>query len=611
MTLGGPVLPAASAVACENVARVAAASGTDLPAGPGLASVGVALVPSRCVGDVSGNAFLAAPFALVLLARRFRRAIPLHRAAIQETARRREVIIAERLRLARDLHDVVGHGMGAITVQAGAARLAVAAGDATTATRSLLSIEDAGRGVLREVRWLVGLLREDNDRRGLRRHPRPRRRPPAAPACDVELEIAGDLTDSGTDTGEAGYRIVQEALTNVLRHSGQNEAHVRIEVGRQVDDRDSQPARRPPRPIRLRRQRTAGVYASAPPRWAGTSCSDPTQTAGPCGPSCRRRPRAMTIRVGIADDQPMIRDGFRLQVQFTDDLEFVGAAADGEQAVALARSERPDVLLMDVRMPLIDGIEATRMIVADPALSDVRVSCSPPSTWTSTSTARCGRARAGSCSKTPHPKTCIARSSRSPKGAPCSPRTSPAASSRSSPHDPHPPVDLAAPTGQLTTREVEVLRLVARGLSNGELAAELVLSPLTVKTHVSRILTKLGLRDRAQLVVLAYETGSSYPAARPEHAARSRHRYEPADVHPPPRRGIGLAAIDRICPRGRSSIRRSRTIAGENWVAAATVSISAGRLGSPRLMRGCRGDPNSEPRAHDVAPFRGARAGGR
>jgi signal transduction histidine kinase len=232
VTLSGPVLPAASAVACERVARVAAASGTDLPRARGLISVGVALVISAASLAVSGNAFLAAPFALVLLGAAFVGQFRSTR-AMQETARRRELIVGERLRLARDLHDVVGHGMGAITVQAGAARLAVAAGDATTATRSLLSIETAGRGVLREVRWLVGLLREDNDRRGLGDIPdlvAAARRS----GMDVELEIGGDLAGSGTDTGEAGYRIVQEALTNVLRHSGENAAHVRIEVGSQV-----------------------------------------------------------------------------------------------------------------------------------------------------------------------------------------------------------------------------------------------------------------------------------------------------------------------------------------------------------------------------------------
>jgi signal transduction histidine kinase len=232
VALGGPVLPASSAVAYENVARLAAASSTALPRARGLASVGVGLVISAASLAISGNAFLAAPFALVLLAAAFVGQFRAMR-AIRETARRREMIAAERLRLARDLHDVVGHGMGAITVQAGAARLAVAAGDATAATRSLVSIETAGRGVLREVRWLVGLLREDGERRGLGDIPdlvSAARRS----GLDVDLEIVGDLAASGTATGEAGYRIVQEALTNVLRHSGNNAARVSVDVDRQV-----------------------------------------------------------------------------------------------------------------------------------------------------------------------------------------------------------------------------------------------------------------------------------------------------------------------------------------------------------------------------------------
>jgi signal transduction histidine kinase len=181
---------------------------------------------------ISGNAFLAAPFGLVLLAAAFVGQVRYTR-AIHEMTRRQEVIVAERLRLARDLHDVVGHGMGAITVQAGAARLAVAAGDVTAATQSLLSIETAGRGVLREVRWLVGLLREDNGRRDLVDIPdlvSAARRS----GMEVELQIVGDLPGKGSDTGEAAFRIVQEALTNVLRHSGGNPARVLIQVNREV-----------------------------------------------------------------------------------------------------------------------------------------------------------------------------------------------------------------------------------------------------------------------------------------------------------------------------------------------------------------------------------------
>jgi signal transduction histidine kinase len=229
---GGPAIPAASAVASERVARVSAAAGDDLPRARGLASVGMGLVLTAVALAISGNAFLAAPFGLVLLAAAFVGQVRYTR-AIHEMTRRQEVIVAERLRLARDLHDVVGHGMGAITVQAGAARLAVAAGDVTAATQSLLSIETAGRGVLREVRWLVGLLREDNGRRGLVDIPdlvSAARRS----GMEVELQIVGDLPGKGSDTGEAAFRIVQEALTNVLRHSGGNAARVLIQVDREV-----------------------------------------------------------------------------------------------------------------------------------------------------------------------------------------------------------------------------------------------------------------------------------------------------------------------------------------------------------------------------------------
>ncbi|UQX86867.1 response regulator transcription factor [Jatrophihabitans telluris] len=215
----------------------------------------------------------------------------------------------------------------------------------------------------------------------------------------------------------------------------------------------------------------------------------------------------MTIRVGIADDQPMIRDGFRLQVQLAPDLEFVGAAADGEQAVALARAERPDVLLMDVRMPRVDGIEATRRIAADPALADVRVLVL---TTFDLDEYVYGALRAGASGfllKDTSPED-LHRAIQhvTEGGAMLAPQVTRRliAEFAARPSD---AADVSSLVAQLTNREIEVLRQVARGRSNAEVAAELVLSPLTVKTHVSRMLTKLGLHDRTQLVVLAYESG--------------------------------------------------------------------------------------------------------
>jgi DNA-binding NarL/FixJ family response regulator len=234
----------------------------------------------------------------------------------------------------------------------------------------------------------------------------------------------------------------------------------------------------------------------------------------------------MTIRVGIADDQPMIRDGFRLQVQFTPDLEFVGAAADGEQAVALAHSQRPDVLLMDVRMPITNGIEATRRIVADPALSGVRVLVL---TTFDLDEYVYGALRAGASGfllKDTSPEDLHrAIQQVAEGGALLAPHVTRRLISEFAAARPRAIESLATTTDQLTSREIDVLRLVARGLSNAELAAELVLSPLTVKTHVSRILTKLGLRDRVQLVVLAYEAGivvANQPFAGPGSTGGSR-----------------------------------------------------------------------------------------
>ncbi|MDQ2748248.1 MAG: histidine kinase [Actinomycetota bacterium] len=232
VSLAAPVLPASAAVATEVVARRTAESDKESPRVRGLATLAAGLAVVAAAVTMAGSAFLAAPFGLVLLAAAFLGQFRATRAA-HAVAQRREVVLAERLRIARDLHDVVGHGMGAITVQAGAARLAVTAGDDREATRALASIESAGRGVLREVRWLVGLLREDSERPGLadiaqlvaaaRRS-----------GLNVDLETDGELTVASRDSGEAAYRIVQEALTNVLRHSGENTASVSVRVGENI-----------------------------------------------------------------------------------------------------------------------------------------------------------------------------------------------------------------------------------------------------------------------------------------------------------------------------------------------------------------------------------------
>jgi DNA-binding NarL/FixJ family response regulator len=219
----------------------------------------------------------------------------------------------------------------------------------------------------------------------------------------------------------------------------------------------------------------------------------------------------VTIRVGIADDQAIIRDGFRMQVGHAPDLELVGEASTGEQAVQLARRARPDVLLMDVRMPVLDGIEATRRITTDPSTASVRVVVL---TTFDLDEFVYGALRAGASGfllkdASPEELQSAIRVVAS-GGALLAPQVTRrlVAEFAARPLPGQPSTDLAQ---RLTEREVEVLRLVARGLTNAEIARELVVSPLTAKTHVSHILTKLGLRDRAQLVVVAYEAGLVVP----------------------------------------------------------------------------------------------------
>ena len=214
-----------------------------------------------------------------------------------------------------------------------------------------------------------------------------------------------------------------------------------------------------------------------------------------------------TIRVGIADDQPMIRNGFRLQVQYADDLELVGEASTGEQAVAMARAHRPDVILMDIRMPVLDGIAATQRITSDPDLMGVRVVVL---TTLDLDEYVYGALRAGASGfllKDAPPEE-VHRAIRevADGGALIAPSVTRRLIAEFASR-PEAVTTAGIVAEQLTEREVDVLRYVARGLTNSEIAERLTLSPLTVKTHVSRMLTKLQLRDRAQLVVLAYESG--------------------------------------------------------------------------------------------------------
>jgi DNA-binding NarL/FixJ family response regulator len=227
----------------------------------------------------------------------------------------------------------------------------------------------------------------------------------------------------------------------------------------------------------------------------------------------------MTIRVAVADDQAIVRDGLRVQVCLAADLEFVGEASNGEQAIDLARYHRPDVLLMDVRMPLLDGIEATRRIVADDATSSVRIIVLTTFDLDDYAYAALRAGASGFLLKDTTPEELLAAIRAVAEGGAL---IAPQVTRRLIAEFAARP-GLGRPdrriTDRLTPRETEVLGLVARGLTNAEIADRLVLSALTAKTHVSRILTKLGLRDRAQLVVAAYESGLVVPGSGPSQAS--------------------------------------------------------------------------------------------
>lgn len=216
------------------------------------------------------------------------------------------------------------------------------------------------------------------------------------------------------------------------------------------------------------------------------------------------------IRVLLIDDQPLIRSGFRALLDIEDDIEVVAEANDGDEGVALTRKHLPDVALIDIQMPVVDGIEATRRIAADPALTGVHVVILTNYGFDEYVFNALRAGAAGFLVKDIEPEDFLHAIRVAARGdallAPSITRklinryvTQPL------------PTSVGTALKGLTNREHEAVTLVAQGLSNDQIAERMVISPLTAKTHVNRAMTKLHARDRAQLVVLAYESGLADP----------------------------------------------------------------------------------------------------
>ncbi|GAA2102213.1 response regulator [Actinomadura alba] len=216
------------------------------------------------------------------------------------------------------------------------------------------------------------------------------------------------------------------------------------------------------------------------------------------------------IRVLLVDDQPLLRSGFRALLDIEDDIEVVAEAADGKEGLALIKKHLPDLALIDIQMPIMDGIEATRHIAADPDLTDVHVVILTNYGFDEYVFNALRAGAAGFLVKDIEPEDLLHAVRVAARGdALLSPSITRKLIDRYITQPPHTAADTRLK--ELTNREREAVALVAQGLSNDQIADRMVISPLTAKTHINRAMTKLHARDRAQLVVLAYESGLLTP----------------------------------------------------------------------------------------------------
>ena len=421
----------------------------------------------------------------------------------------RAAAIAERGRIASELHDVLAHSLSGAAIQLqGARKLADREHASPPLSDAIDRASELVKAGLANARQAVGALRGDA-------LPTVAQLPSLIDSykadmnLDVTLRIEGEARTLPADPSLALYRGAQEALTNVARYapSACTTVTVRYEPDRTTTVGRQWSLGHPTATGNGRRPRTGGAArADRAGRRHDVGRPDARRLAG------RDRGARVTIRVLIADDQPVVRDGLAMLLGLIDDVEIVATAADGIEAVERARSERPDIVLMDLRMPRLEGAEATRQILA--SLPDTRVLVL--TTYADDeflfpalqAGARGYLTKDATAEEIEHAiRALIAGQT----------HLDPAVQQRlvTAVLDQTPPAPAAEPApasrpdlpDDLTPREVEVLKLIAAGLSNGEIADKLVLSNATVKTHINRIFYKTGARDRAQAVRYAYQHG--------------------------------------------------------------------------------------------------------
>ena len=404
--------------------------------------------------------------------------------------------------------------MSLIAVQAGVGAHVIRT-DPDAAEHSLEVIADTSRKALEQTRSMLGMLRETTE---------DGTRPPTQGLDDIEalvddvrrsgLEVelvrSGTANEADAAVSLTAYRVVQESLTNVIKHSAADEGPghrgSNQDEPRHRGDRSRPGATKHGSDLRARaaRSRRAGPAG----RWRPRVGVERRRVPGPRRTPDRSGP---VIRVAVVDDQDLVRAGFVLLLRSAEGVEVVGEASDGLEAIALCRRTAPDVVLMDVRMPHLDGLSATRTILADPACAETRVVVLTTFDEDELVLEALRSGASGFLLKDTRPDQLLEAISVVAAGeALLHPRVTRRLIERFAelPQPRRTPDD-----DGLTDRERDVLLTVAQGLSNQEIAAQLHLGYGTVKTHVSHLLTKLDCRDRAQLVMYAYECGYAVPGS--------------------------------------------------------------------------------------------------